>query len=696
MIALTVSVLLSPLARGAAKELPAAKPLVAERINRIEREIAARMMARPQTQPGSIPRLELEIDLRIVSRWAFQSLADAKADADATAILYLRAMSIDRAATALEEAFAQPSTPLGRAQNEALVRLRQITYGLPINPNPVQLDELCNNLALTMQAVAGPIAADPRFIVLMRPAPHAPGKTPRPNDESPPRTPAELVEQVRAMNLSPGLRGQLIEVGRLTGGLMEDPSQAGEAKLLMEVLSDSVDLAAGLAGSPPGATPAKTAIEINLAEGLALFSDPRTRSAGRSRIDSLSVQRKILSRMGKLELAPQVRQKIAPALAWSQDHPEQADVALGAIQTYTDSSARVENSPAATTVPPAWRSAADELRKQFHQRAEQFLTEANEVGDGAFATSPQTLQASADELRRLARLIEQVSQLDATMQSIAAFRPRPTGALERRVALAVQSAINPTRSPARSEADSAIGELHRLRRLIDDLNAAAADVPQSVATSYAAGQLGAFDTRSRAMVSDLASQLGTGSTMDRARLDRLHAGIELREALRIAGGVEFNVSRLSLLDRWVDFSLAPDEFAAIIGPYRAATAAAVSGFIAENDEPIRAWRKVQNRYAPYLAWVNRAASYADACNALPSQPLVGELGRLITPLADNKAFDAERYASFVSWLWAAAERSADYESADTCAQLAARRLSRELRLPYKDEPDSKPAPRKAK
>ena len=87
--------------------------------------------------------------------------------------------------------------------------------------------------------------------------------------------------------------------------------------MLYSMLGQAVNLAKGLQANTAVSAENRAAIETQLAEGLALYSDPRTRDAGKSRIDSLGTYRQVLSRIGKMGLTREQVTHLSQGLAWA-------------------------------------------------------------------------------------------------------------------------------------------------------------------------------------------------------------------------------------------------------------------------------------------------------------------------------------------------------------------------------------------
>ena len=104
-------------------------------------------------------------------------------------------------------------------------------------------------------------------------------------------------------------------------------------------------------------------------------------------------------------------------------------------------------------------------------------------------------------------------------------------------------------------------------------------------------------------------------------------------------------------------------------------AAAFIGFASDAVDPVERWGKVQGRYAPLVALLNRNAGYAEQCETMPIG-FGGEIARLATRM-EGAPFGNERFASFAVGMWAAFEWAGDETAADRTAIVLARRLSRD-------------------
>src|SRR5207249_2928854 len=120
------------------------------------------------------------------------------------------------------------------------------------------------------------------------------------------------------------LRRQLIAIAEQLLALeSKGQQQGGETAALSDALATGIDLARGLQSATTFSAETRNQIENRLAEGLALFADVRTRAAGQARLDGLGEYRKVLARVGRLQIPPELMNQFSPALAWAQDNVEQ-------------------------------------------------------------------------------------------------------------------------------------------------------------------------------------------------------------------------------------------------------------------------------------------------------------------------------------------------------------------------------------
>ena len=125
----------------------------------------------------------------------------------------------------------------------------------------------------------------------------------------------------------------------------------------------------------------------------------------------------------------------------------------------------------------------------------------------------------------------------------------------------------------------------------------------------------------------------------------------------------------------MDWTVAPDDADAVMAPYRAATAAAFTAFIADDQPTLDGWAKLRKEYRPLFALFAQAAEAAGRLGE-PPEGLAGDAARLATPFA-GQPFAAERDASVSLPAWRQAQTATD-PIADAQLDALSQRLRRQL------------------
>jgi hypothetical protein len=317
------------------------------------------------------------------------------------------------------------------------------------------------------------------------------------------------------------------------------------------------------------------------------------------------------------------------------------------------------------------------------------------VGAPGGAT-PVVLDAHLDEANRLVAVADDLLAAPASLDALNNLKPRPAGALEKRLATAAQAAAAPAFAATRSDGQRYLDAVHTLATLVRDLSSKnVSDVPAPVLQAWAGNRLDAFDRRWHAHALDLASALAAGSTdLEPAKIARLRTAMKLLDALRTAADLEAALPKLPALTGWADWSIEPAAVSVVVAPYREATAAAFAAFVSDSPDPLDKWQRLQPRYQALIALVLRDAAYAEQCQSFPIG-LAADAARLATAF-DNAPFATERYASYAVTLWANFERAGDYDQADRISAALAKRLIGDLKLDLKPaDTTARPSPKKA-
>ncbi len=653
------------------------KAILADRLTGLEKEVAGLALQRPEVAGGQRPWLELRIDLRLFERWFLDQCIRAPDDSDLQSDAFIRAQHLADARALYEETMtpqggdaatsqaapaANPPTP---AQMQAMLKLHQMTFDMADAGDVAELDKLSIAIGQSLAQISG-VADGGKTLPLMRPAPLAPIVQ---SDAPAHPTIAQLRQTVLSNAVAVTLRRQLLSLADQADALAGDAKNRREYAELYRVLSEGVELAQGLATNT-GVTPeARQQIQDQLAEGIALFADPRTRSAGQARLNGLKQYASLVGRYGKLDLRADVKTRLGPAYTYAQAHPDQAGKVLGAVDRFAALSTRYDGRKPANGSDPGRRFVED-LRRQFEDHRVQFLDSCAQLsGGGMLAATPDDLTKAVAEMKYELDLLDVLDQLPASLDTLAAYKPRPTGAIERRVAKASTTATAIVDSPERRQAFGALREIAALGAAASALERRpVANVPGDIAQAYAMNSLTAFEARWKALVSESATKLAGGGNAPGA-VHRLEVARQMLDGLNSAVILEQQLQETDVLIRWADWTTPQDRLRMIFIPWRNALANAFDGFNHDRAEPGDQWVALDKASRPLFDLLAEVSRYANPCRDLPSG-LAGALGRLTTPLA-HQPFAVERYSGLgIELLIAAPVRDVDATTAAVLRHLA--------------------------
>ena len=660
-----------------APSLPLVKSLLAEERNQLEREIAARMMHRPEFTGDKRGRLELEIDLRIIERAVIAGAAEAKFDSNEQAAAWLRARQLREAVHDMEEALGQQETPSAQSQKDAIAQIHKLSFNAAELKPGKDLDDFCHGMGLAMANALNATHVEASSLAAVRPKPIA---SHEPQER--PATVGELTEQVQKLAaLSMPLRQQLLALSAAATAAGEKD----EGRALYAILTQSIDLARGLQSNTAVGPEARLAIESQLAEGIALYSDPRTRSAGRARIEALGQYRQTLARIGRMSLSREQMEQLAPAFAWAQSNPEPGAKLLGMIEQYMDFCGRWDAMNRDVSVTTALRRPLEDLRSQFTKARTGFIQSAGKMGGTGAMMTLGDIEQQFEEIKRLLAVTDDLLAMGSSIETVNAFKIKPVGALEKKIVTAALAAASPIQSVNRTDGQKYLSAVRALAKLAQALaSKPLSDVPSPVAQAWAGAAIPAFENRWRAIVVDVAGALVGGTIeLDRAKLARLENALALGEALRTAAQLEAVLPKTTTLAKWVDWAIDPGSLQLILTQYKEATAGAFLGYASDNLDQVDKWTRLHGRFSPLITLILRDAAYAEACQDFPTG-FVADVSRLASPF-DGAPFATERYASYAIGVWSALERAGDLENADRMSIVLAKRLARDLRQPYSIE-----------
>jgi hypothetical protein len=261
--------------------------------------------------------------------------------------------------------------------------------------------------------------------------------------------------------------------------------------------------------------------------------------------------------------------------------------------------------------------------------------------------------------------------LPRAADTLAAYKPRPTGGLEKRVNQQVVIAIGTGQN--RDDAVKFLNDLGALAAAADAMSRASVkDVAPDTMVRYAPN-FSDFDGKWRSMVSELATSAAAGQPIDAAKLDRLQGAPALIDALHDAANVDQSLAAVPALAQWVDWTIAQSQCDEALKDYRDALHGAFAGFISDTNHAGREFDRNRRRDEPLLRLLLQSGAKADECSHLPSG-LAGDLAKLATPL-DGAPYAAQRVASF----WIELRAIAPDDKRDIMMDTALRHIADELK-----------------
>ena len=667
----------------APKSFPSITLILVDQSTKLEKDLAAKLIRRPEIPASGAAMADLQIDLRIIQRWLLAQTAIAAMESDVQIACLLRAMQLAGVTGKLEEALTAVSVPFTRSQGEAAALIHKMSYDLPDLKGVGELDERCKRLGYALHNIASPTPVDARTIPLMRPEPLQPdlatGEISIPRDG--PRTLAELSSEITRATISTSLRQQLLAMARtaMDAAVSTDPARQTDAAVLQQMLNGGVDLAKGLSATTALSADARDEIETQLAEGLALFGDPRTRIAGRQRVAKLNEYRIVMNRLARGRLSPELRKTLAPAFGYALIHPEQGRKILNAIDAFVGVCQHFEATPRRDNPVVNLRRPTEDAARQFEAARLAFITGINDPG------SSLTMDALDGQIADITAAVELYAMLDGmqqTYETLNGYKPRPFGAIESRTLKAAVTATAAIKSPARTDALRYLSDLSKLAQLSKAVTQQSfSDIPPAVIKAYTGASLADFEAKCRLTFNELVTQVAGGTEMDKAKIARLRAVGDLCDSLRFASVAERALAAIPPLSRSIDWTLTVEQSQNLLVPFQQELSAAFAGFISDSPTAVEKFLKRRDAFLPLVALLNRDASYAGQCAKLP-EGLKGDLARLMTPI-EGQPFSTERYLSYAVTV-ASLLAVTDADAVQTATDFAMKRLSRDMEFAVRD------------
>lgn len=640
------------------------KATLAERVSQAEAQIAQRMMRRAQTAAEGLPRLELEIDMRLIGRWLLSRAEAAPLGSDAQIAAWIRA-DLWMDATAAMDDLLRRGEALTAVQRDGMAQLHKLTFRFPDIKTTGDLDAFSRQLAILLLIISNPGPEAEKAPPLMRPTPLAlsgnvvvPATAPATRQSD-----AEMAEAVAGLRVSTALRQQLVALA----SVLVMPGNTADADRVAhrKILESSLELARGLNANIGVSPQSRAEMEAQLAEGLALFMDPRTRAAGQAKVSALQHYRQTLEVIARLKLTAEQTEAYRPVFGLFRQNPEAGARAIAMLERYAEYSAQHDARPRLPLGTSALlRKSIDDLSKQFAQARTAFPAAAG-------SANVKEMEALVEEMRRLGDLLSKLDQVHVTLDTLAPFKPRQFGNIERR--LTAVATIIAAGGKQREEAAKYLDDVHQLGKTAIELNhLTLRNAPAQLDKTYAGGKLSQIEVKWKNLVTELASAAGSATgEIDRAKMARLQSVRMIYESLKEAAVLEAALSELQPLQRWIDWRVSPADLRAVLSPRAAALSAAVAAFVGadtgdlfdvESPGALEDWPKVAARYQPLTAMVIRCAAYREQCRVLPNG-FIGLAAALMTPL-DGAPFGAERRICFAVRIWKARSAMGDSAGAD--------------------------------
>jgi hypothetical protein len=266
-------------------------------------------------------------------------------------------------------------------------------------------------------------------------------------------------------------------------------------------------------------------------------------------------------------------------------------------------------------------------------------------------------------MRQLIDAMRAIDRINKSIQALDAFKPRPRGMLERRSASSLADLGSIVSTDRRDQAMRFVLDVDRLWRVTASFEGANTAANTTMLKQYVGDHAETMEARRTALISDLATQIGSGKQLERLQIARLESLSSVVNSLGEAAKIDSAIAQQDVLTRWVDWTITSDRLNSLLTPYHQSIRDALEAFSSDNTAALNHWPEIHARYEPVISNVLRVTEYASACSKLPTG-YFAECGKLMTPL-DAQPFEAERRLSFVTWLWSECNNASDTATADS-------------------------------
>jgi hypothetical protein len=623
--------------RGRRSETPQPailKAYVPTQTARIEGELATLIQKRAETPAAAMAYHEMRIDLRIVQRWLVSQLLAAEPYSDLQAVLWLRHRDLDGLISTVDSwATTQTANP-SRIQSEAMGKLSKATYDLKPVDSVAGLDGFFTALRSPLLIALGDATGKAQD---MRPAlPKRADQPDKPEAEpTEPPTLDQLSNQITRLAISIPLRQQLLSAVAATRA-----AEKKEQEEMLSMLRSAVELSSALQSNVGVDAASRSTIETQLGEAVSLFSDPRLRDSAQERLKGLSQYRQLAGRVSSLALSPEFVLALAPAFEYARSQPDQSGKVLGAIETFAQFEQQLPAIKPAAASDAVGRAAEAQFKQLLNLRAG-FMEDAGKLKvNSAFASTPDDLSRRIDQMKQSMELLEVLKRLPQTQATLVQLKPRPTGALERRI----------TQSLVKLDSDSAsrnyLVGLDALATAYSNASQALAErVDEAVVQKYAGTTWEKFESHIKQSATDSASAAAVSGAVDSRATASIQQTLAVVERLRTLATLDARLTIDAPINRWADCSLGQEKLTSLLDQYRSDFAQVVTDTLAGKGDAESA-AGLRGRYRGLFRTLEQIASVADACVQLPSGAM-GQVGSLTTP-SDKAPFGRVRFLSYMT------------------------------------------------
>lgn len=625
------------------------KKYVAEHTSKTEQELADLIQRRSATRASDMPYLDLQIDLRILSRWLGTAALSADPMSDTQAVAWLRLRDMQTVCATVDAwTVKQVGTAPAKPQADAMKAITQATYKLPPDVGSSgAIDSVLTPLRAPLLIALGDAKGNAPDMRPPNPSPTTGPSTQPKKDEPPapaaaPLTLDQINGRVTQLQLSPPLRQQL-----LAAVAAAKQAQGEEATTLTEMLRRSMDTVLSMQSDISVDPAARADMEQKLGQAVSLFTDPRLRDVADKTFDELSRYRESAAKMSAVGLPRDKMQSLAPVFAYARAHPQDQQKLFDAVTKFATLEKEIgEIKPPAMTVLGARQ--LDAQMKLYATAREAFLAECEglaNAGGGAFAADASGIPTRADDLDKVASFIKLLARLPQTQERLLTLKPRPTGAFEKRL---VQTLVKLSDNDPTQKANA-----QTLLLQVDEIASAWADAQEATANPIEPEAFKALagrgwpeiEVKLKTTAIELTTSIAAGNAPDTTKLNMLRQAKSLLSDVRKIVDLRAKLASATALARWADCNLTQEKIDALLELHRADYGPVLAASL-EGDSDEKALRQQQQRYRGLLSTLNRAADRAAGCESLPADAR-GLIGRLTTH-SEKAPHASIRFLSFAS------------------------------------------------